>query len=127
MNIKLRITLKNCEGALLRLLGTIERRGHQLVNFSSAWAGGKPGGRERELALDIDCGARSPDVLVRQIRRLYDVLSADWYQCPHYEADGARLSYETTLPAMYGMVVRREEAAEGKKAISNEERSAAHG
>ncbi|MDX1557200.1 MAG: ACT domain-containing protein [Xanthomonadales bacterium] len=125
MNIKLRITLKDCEGALLRLLGTIERRGHRLVSFNSRQGGANAA--VRDLALDVDCGSRSPDVLVRQLRRLYDVLSAAWYECPQFESEGARLSYETTLPAMYGLVVHRKESAEDAKAADTAKGSAAHG
>lgn len=117
MNIKLRITLRECEGALIRLLGTIERRGHALVNLSSRPAGSASAARN--LSLDVDCGGRNPDILVRQIRRLYDVVEAAWYQLPEYQAADAHMSYEATSPAMYGMVVHRREnnaAAEGGQA-----------
>ena len=107
MNIKLRVTLKECEGALLRLLGTIERRGHRLVHLSSRQHSNAE--LSRNLSLDVDCRDRSPDVLLRQIRRLFDVLEASWYECPQFEADGARLNYEATAPAMYGLLVRRSE------------------
>jgi len=80
MNIKLNITVKDCEGALVRLLGTIERRGHKLLQLNSRDC--PANSAAREFSLDVDCGGRSPDVLVRQIRRLYDVLNAAWYQCP---------------------------------------------
>lgn len=125
MNIKLRITLKECEGALLRLLGTIERRGHRLLNLSSRQLSGTP--TSRDFALDVDCRDRSPDVLLRQIRRLFDVLEATWYQCPQLEADGARLNYETTLPAMYGLVVHRQESADAGRATEQVDGRAAHG
>lgn len=104
MNIKLNITLNDCEGALVRLLGTVERRGHKLLQLSSGICPGNAGARA--LLLDVDCGSRSPDVLVRQIRRLYDVLSAAWYQRPEMTVDNTQLSYEATVPAMYGLVVR---------------------
>jgi acetolactate synthase regulatory subunit len=84
MNIKLRITLNQCEGALLRLLGAIERRGHRLINFQSRELGGNIA--QQELALDVDCREKSPDVLVRQLRRLYDVAGAAWYQCPQLDS-----------------------------------------
>ena len=103
MNIKLNITVKDCEGALVRLLGTIERRGHKLLQLNSRNCPGKAGARE--FLLDVDCGGRSPDVLVRQIRRLYDVLNAAWYQCPEMRVDNANLSYEATVPALFGLVV----------------------
>ena len=103
MNIKLNITVKDCEGALVRLLGTIERRGHKLLQLNSRHCPGKPGARE--FLLDVDCGGRSPDVLVRQIRRLYDVLNAAWYQCPEMSVDNGHLSYEATVPALFGLVV----------------------
>lgn len=111
MNIKLNITVKDCEGALVRLLGTIERRGHRLLQLSSRNCPANSGARE--FLLDVDCGSRSPDVLVRQIRRLYDVLGAAWYQCPTVQVDHPHLSYETTVPALYGLVVREREEAGG--------------
>ncbi len=125
MNIKLRITLKDCEGALLRLLGTIERRGHRLVNLSS-WQAAAPDA-SRRLALDVNCGSRNPDVLVRQIRRLYDVLNASWYQSPQFEVDGANLSYEPSEPAMYGLVVTRLEDGDADQALETNKRGVAHG
>lgn len=125
MKIKLRITLNDCEGALLRLLGTVERRGHRLVNLHSLQAVGQ--GAARDLVLDVDCGERSPDVLLRQLRRLYDVLSAAWYQCPQLESAGDRLSYETTEPALYGMVVRRRDVGEDGRNINTSKGRAAHG
>lgn len=125
MNIKLRITLNDCEGALLRLLGTIERRGHRLVNLNSWQAAGS--GSSRDLALDVDCGDRSPDVLLRQICRLYDVLGAAWYQSPQLDSDGARLTYEATAPAMYGLVVRRRDSAADAPEMTTGTRGKAHG
>ncbi len=125
MNIKLKITLKECEGALLRLLGTIERRGHRLISLNSWQAESQ--GSSRSLALDLACDDRSPDVLLRQIRRLYDVLSAEWYQSPQLEANGARLTYEATLPAVYGMVVQREQSESGESTGGAVREGVAHG
>lgn len=114
MNIKLTVTLKNCEGALLRLLGTVERRGHRLTNLTCR--GATASGEARELTLDVDCGGRSPDVLVRQLRRLYDVLNAAWYQCPVKKMNEPHLRFEQTLPVMYGLTVHHEVDVEARAA-----------
>ena len=71
MNVNLKISMNNAEGALIRTLGTIERRGHRLLGLSSRASGPAI----QQLLLEIDCGERSADVLVRQIDRLYDVIS----------------------------------------------------
>jgi len=71
MNINLKILMNNTEGALIRTLGTVERRGHRLLGLSSRASGPAI----QQLLLEIDCGERSADVLVRQIDRLYDVIS----------------------------------------------------
>jgi acetolactate synthase regulatory subunit len=106
MNIKLTVTLNDCEGALLRLLGTIERRGHRLRNLVSRDAAGCE--QARNLTLEVDCGGRSPDVLVRQVRRLYDVLGAAWYQCPMLEMHEPYLRFEQSIPIAYGLQVHYE-------------------
>ena len=73
MIINLNISINNTEGALIRILGTIERRGHKLLDLRSRVS--SPGDDFQKLLVDINCGERSPDVLMRQLDRLHDVIS----------------------------------------------------
>lgn len=69
-----RITIEYApnEGATLRLLGLIERRGFRITAISMAEAAG---GRHATLSLDLSArgGARALDTLGLQLRRLSDV------------------------------------------------------
>ncbi len=60
------------EGAMLRLLGLIERRGFRVTAVTMAEA---QGGRHATLTLDLSArnGARALDTLGLQLRRLSDV------------------------------------------------------
>jgi len=69
--LELKLLLANAEGALLRVLGTIERRGFTLGAMSTR---ATPHGLQLTLSLPGD--GRPADVLLRQIRRLHDVLEA---------------------------------------------------
>ncbi len=71
MASELTIRMRPSEGALLRVLGTIERRGFALneVHTRSVSDG-------VELSMHIDADARPVEVLVRQLNRLYDVREA---------------------------------------------------
>jgi len=64
------IGFANVEGALLRMLGLVERRGFQLRSVTMAERG-------EESLLSIHVQARFPerslDVLAAQLRRLHDV------------------------------------------------------
>jgi acetolactate synthase II small subunit len=62
------IELDHSEGALMRVLGTVERRGFGLVALNAD----KPDADSYALRLRID-GARDPDVLCRQLERLVEV------------------------------------------------------
>lgn len=71
MKHHLHVQIENAEGALLRVLGTIERRGFSITRcHSSANESGSA-----ELYLTVQ-GARQPDVLCRQLKRLVDVKNA---------------------------------------------------
>ena len=80
MNINLKISLNYVEGALIRLLGTIERRGHRLLGLSSRVC--DPAENIQRLVVDIECGERCPDILIRQLERLHDVVSINRYPRP---------------------------------------------
>lgn len=66
MTDRIRIAFRNQEGALVRILGTIERRGYRLLGIEA-----------RDGSLSLDLTARDPgrrlDVLAAQLRRLHDV------------------------------------------------------
>ncbi len=76
MSQRLNLRLRPAEGAVLRVLGSIERRGFALRAIESRHAGGTI-----ELAVTVT-GERPVEVLVRQLMRLYDVLSAELEPCP---------------------------------------------
>lgn len=70
-----RITIEYApsEGAMLRLLGLIERRGFRITALTMAEA---PGGRSAALTLELTSrsgGARALETLGLQLRRLADV------------------------------------------------------
>ena len=67
------LLLSQAEGALLRVLGTIERRGFRVGPMSTRPT---PHGTQLRIALSSD--GRAADVLLRQIRRLHDVLEASF-------------------------------------------------
>jgi len=68
MSTTLYLLLDRAEGSLVRLLGLIERRGFHIDQMVLTEAGS-----ERNLTLKVrgSDGSRSPDVLKRQIDRLY--------------------------------------------------------
>jgi acetolactate synthase regulatory subunit len=67
----LTVVLASGEGALLRALGLVGRRGFALRRVSArAHADGT-----MEVELEGDDHGRDPDVLVRQLARLVDVVS----------------------------------------------------
>lgn len=78
MAIELRMLLKAAEGALIRVLGTIERRGFTLSRMST-----QPKGSHTEMRVEVDPAGRSIEVLVRQLQRLYDVVEARFDVAPH--------------------------------------------
>lgn len=78
MRFRLDLTLRPAEGALLRVLGTAERRGYtplaiegQRSNDGGAW----------NLALTLE-GERAAEGLCRQMEKLYDCLKVEVAECP---------------------------------------------
>ena len=67
------LLLSDAEGALVRVLGTIERRGFKLASISS-----RPSPRGIHLTLSTTSAGRAPEILLRQIQRLHDVLEASF-------------------------------------------------
>jgi len=102
MNINLNLSINNAEGALIRVLGTIERRGHTILGLGSRASG--PGDEIRELHVDVDCGERSPDVLIRQLDRLHDVISISRQRRSEVVPDRHNLSFHAALPSSSGHI-----------------------
>jgi len=67
MSCSLELALDRAEGALLRVLGTIERRGWSVLAVTAASSTAA-----YTVSLTLD-GARDPEVLCRQLQRLVDV------------------------------------------------------
>ena len=68
MKHTLRIQLSNIEGAVIRALGLIERRGYSLNKCTVSEAEGS----SREMEVSVT-SSRPGDLLKRQLERLYDV------------------------------------------------------
>jgi acetolactate synthase regulatory subunit len=66
------IKLSASEGAVIRALGLVERRGFSLGKCSISEAG--PSGRNMQLTV---ASSRSGDLLKRQLERLHDVHSVE--------------------------------------------------
>lgn len=66
--LELNLVITNAEGALVRLLGTIERRGFRIDAVHS-----EPHAEGQRLRVALGTTARPADVLVRQLQRLVDV------------------------------------------------------
>ena len=67
MALELQLQLRAVEGAMLRVLGTIERRGYTLGTMSS-----RPRAEGLELCLELEPNGRPVEVLLRQLRKVYD-------------------------------------------------------
>ena len=72
MNYSLRIQLSSVEGAVIRALGLIERRGYSLNKCLVGEADGT--GRNMEVSVT---SSRSGDLLKRQLERLHDVYQVE--------------------------------------------------
>lgn len=66
--LELNLTIAQTEGALLRLLGTIERRGFRIEGLTVA-----PQGPLQRIKVALGNTARPAEVLVRQLQRLVEV------------------------------------------------------
>ena len=72
MNHTLRMNVQKVEGALIRLLGLIERRGFSVTAMN---AHSDDARQEVEITVQLRSSGRSVDTLARQIEKLYDVRS----------------------------------------------------
>ena len=72
MNHTLHIQLSSVEGAVIRTLGLMERRGFSLNTCSVS----EPDGSGRAMEVTVT-STRSGDLLKRQLERLHDVFSVE--------------------------------------------------
>lgn len=72
MSEKLKLTLRQSEGALLRTLGTVQRRGHEVTSLVADFAAGSAHGT---LDMTLAHSPRDIGALMRQLAKLYDVVS----------------------------------------------------
>jgi acetolactate synthase II small subunit len=72
MNHTLHIQLSSCDGAVIRALGLIERRGFSLDKCSV----GKADGNSRAMEVNVT-SSRPGDLLKRQLERLHDVFHVE--------------------------------------------------
>jgi len=91
---RLTLLLRPAEGALLRLLGTVQRRGFELAGIQ---ARAQPGAGLWRVELDLAQGSRDLANLRRQIEKLYDVDSL--IDEPLVEAADPELDHEAGAAA----------------------------
>ena len=72
MNHTLRMNIQKVEGAIIRLLGLIERRGFSVTAMN---AHSDDARQEVEITVHLRSAGRSVETLARQIEKLYDVRS----------------------------------------------------
>lgn len=73
MNRTIEVRLARAEGAIVRTLGLIERRGFAVTAIATR---GEANSETVVLRLEISSPGRPFDVLIRQILRLFDVHAA---------------------------------------------------
>ncbi len=69
---KISIDINANDGAILRVMGLIERRGHRVISMHSFM----PSENSFKLEVEIENGTPRQDVLIHQIKRLGDVVDA---------------------------------------------------
>ena len=78
MRYQLDLTLRRAEGALVRVLGTTERRGFQPVSVAGE---AREDDDRWQLRMTVE-GEREPEGLQLQLAKLYDCLSVEVQPCP---------------------------------------------
>lgn len=72
MNHTLRMTIHKVEGAIIRLLGLIERRGFSVTEMNAL---ADEAAQRVEITVHVTSAGRSIETLAKQIEKLYDVHS----------------------------------------------------
>jgi len=74
MNHTMKLTIQRVEGAIIRTLGLIERRGFAVTSID---ASPDESPHQMELTLEVYSPQRSAEVLARQVEKLFDVCSVN--------------------------------------------------
>ena len=69
---KFSIDISANDGAILRVIGLIERRGHRIITMHSFM----PTPSTFKLEVEVEAGTPRQDVLIHQVKRLPDVIDA---------------------------------------------------
>lgn len=77
MRYQLDLTLRRVEGAIVRILGTTERRGFQPIRVEGE---AHTDGDRWHLRMTVE-GSREPEGLQHQLEKLYDCLAVDMQPC----------------------------------------------
>jgi acetolactate synthase regulatory subunit len=72
MNHTMTLKIDRVEGAIIRTLGMIERRGFTVTGISTATGEAE---HQMEMTVELHSAGRSVEVLARQVARLFDVSS----------------------------------------------------
>ena len=78
MRYRLDLTLRRAEGALVRVLGTAERRGFQPLSVDGE---AQSDGERWHLRMTVE-GQREPEGLQQQLAKLHDCLAVEVQPCP---------------------------------------------
>ena len=78
MRYQLDVTLRQAEGALVRVLGATERRGFRPLSLDGQ---AQPEGDQWRLRMTVE-GERSDASLQQQLAKLHDCLSVSVQPCP---------------------------------------------
>ncbi len=70
MNHTMKLTIQRVEGALIRALGLIERRGFAVTSINAET---HPSAQQMELVIELRSPGRSVETLARQVEKLFDV------------------------------------------------------
>jgi len=70
MNHTLKLTIQRVEGAVIRTLGLIERRGFSVTSINTVAEDASP---HMEMTLEIHSPQRSAETLARHVEKLFDV------------------------------------------------------
>ena len=89
------IRLDHSEGAMLRCLGLIQRRGYTITEMAM-----RPCADGQALSMVIDTNGRSAETLMRQIQRLHDVVSVRNHEeaLPHHSLADYMRAFSRFLP-----------------------------
>ena len=108
MSVHFEIRLKSSEGALLRTLGLIQRRGFAVTELALREAGDA-----QLLRVAVNGQGRCPAVLARQVDRLHDVASVERVEHEPWQATVADCARALASLVPAGVIERQMTAEAG--------------